>query len=202
MSQVKNVAIFGGTFDPIHFGHLLIAEQVINEFDLSRIIFMPAGLPPHKTNRNLESGSHRYNMVKLAIDNNENFILSGYELKKQGKSYTADTLRYFLKKESLNKIFFIIGADSLLDIFNWKEPDFLLNNSEFIVARRPGYDIDFFFEDEKYKLYRDTIHIMETLEVDFSSTRIRKWIQNEKSIKYQLPDIVIKYIYNNSLYRS
>ena len=98
MYQYKNLAVYGGTFDPIHYGHLLVAEQVYDNFSVEKILFMPAGDPPHKINREITDARHRYRMIQLAIEGNENFLISDYELKKGGKSYTADTLRYFKEK--------------------------------------------------------------------------------------------------------
>ncbi|MFP4015507.1 MAG: nicotinate-nucleotide adenylyltransferase [Halanaerobiales bacterium] len=202
MSQGKNVAIFGGTFDPIHLGHLLIAEQVYNNFspDLDKIVFMPAGRPPHKVKKNLTSAGNRLKMLELAIENNEHFVASSYELDKEGKSYTAETLRYFLQNNIADKVFFIIGADSLLDVLNWREPDYLLDNAHFIVAHRPGYDISDYYQNERYKPYRERITILDTMQVDISSTRIREFVRMKKSIRYQTPDKVIDYIKKNNLY--
>ncbi len=201
MYQYNNVAIFGGTFDPIHLGHLLIAEQVNNIFSLDQIIFMPAGRPPHKVNKVLSFSKDRLEMVNLAIKDNKCFISSSYELEKEGKSYTAETLRYFHNQDIAKRIYFIIGADSLLDIFNWRETDYLLKYGHYIVAHRPGYDISAFYQDEKYKPYRERISILDTIQVDISSTRIRNFVKNDKSIRYQTPDRVIDYINDNNLYR-
>ncbi len=201
MYRYNEIAIFGGTFDPIHLGHLLIAEQVNNNFLLDQIIFMPAGRPPHKVNKVLSSSKNRLEMVDLAIKGNESFVSSSYELEKEGKSYTAETLRYLHNQDIAKRIYFIIGADSLLDIFNWREPDYLLKYAHYIVAHRPGYDISAFYEDEKYKPYRDRISILDTIQVDISSTGIRNFVKSNKSIRYQTPDIVIDYINDNNLYR-
>lgn len=201
MSEYKKIAIFGGTFNPVHFGHLLVAEQVFNYFDIGHIIFMPAGIPPHKEDKEIVASEHRLNMVKLAIKDNGHFSCSDYELKKNEKSYTAETLRYFEKEDIAEEIFFIIGADSLLDIFNWRQPEYLLTNSYFIVARRPGYDFDEQTLDEKYKPYRERIILMDTVLVDFSSTRIRNWVKKGYSIKYQTSRPVIEYINKYQLYR-
>ncbi|MEJ6951099.1 nicotinate-nucleotide adenylyltransferase [Natronospora cellulosivora (SeqCode)] len=199
--HLGNIAIFGGTFNPIHYGHLLIAEQAVNTFDLDKLIFMPAGQPPHKDNNKIISAKNRMEMLKLAIEDNSNFALSSYELDKQGKSYTVDTLRHFLDLKTVKEVFFIIGADSLLDLFNWRQADFLIENASFIVALRPGFDIDLLFEDERYKPYKDNIYVMDSVFVDHSSTRIRNWLREGKSIRYQMPDAVIDYIHKYKLYK-
>ncbi|MFP4661810.1 MAG: nicotinate-nucleotide adenylyltransferase [Halanaerobiales bacterium] len=200
MSQYQNVAIFGGTFDPIHLGHLLIAEQVYNNFSLDRIIFIPAGLPPHKVEKDISSAGDRLAMLKLAIKNNKHFAASSYELDKSGKSYTAETLRYFHRNDIASNVYFIIGADSLLDILNWREPDYLFQNARFIVVHRPGYDISDYYKNEKYKPYREKILILDTMQVDISSTRIREMVRAKKSIRYLTTNEVVEYIYTKNLY--
>lgn len=201
MLYYKNLAIFGGTFNPVHFGHLLIAEQAYNFFEIDHIIFMPAGIPPHKESSHIIAPEHRLNMVRLAIKDNDNFSCSDYELNKRGKSFTVQTLKYFQQKNIAEEIFFIIGADSLVDIFNWREPSYILANSTLIVARRPGYDLKQYLQNEKYKPYRNRILIMDTFKVEYSSTVIRDYINKGHSIKYQTPDSVIEYIDHNHLYR-
>lgn len=199
--EYKNIAIFGGTFNPIHYGHLLIAEQAVSSYKLRTVIFMPAGQPPHKDDENILKAKDRMEMIKLAIEDNDRFALSAYELDKKGKSYTVDTLKHFLKLDTIKEVFFIIGADSLLDILNWRQADFLLENASFIVARRPGFDINDFYKDERYQPYRDKFHIMDTVYVDHSSTRIREWVSKGKSIRYQIPENVREYIWKYNLYR-
>ena len=201
MYQYKNLAVYGGTFDPIHYGHLLVAEQVYDNFSVEKILFMPAGDPPHKINREITDARHRYRMIQLAIEGNENFLISDYELKKGGKSYTADTLRYFKENRIAENLYFIIGADSLLDIFDWREPEFLLQNAYFIVAGRPGYQLKEVMLEEKYKPYLKQISFLDTIEVGYSSSRIRVLLKEGKSIKYQTPDLVIEYIEEHHLYR-
>lgn len=194
-----SIAIFGGTFDPIHFGHLLVAEQAYKRFDLENIIFMPAGSPPHKDNQKLTSAKYRFEMIRLAIRDNQHFSCSNWELKQSKTSYTVDTLRYF-EKQGLKDIYFIIGADSLLDIKKWKEPEYLLENANFIVAKRPSYVITKEFENSFLTSYKDNIYIMESVLIDISSTRIRYNIKEGKSIRYMTPISVIKYIRMNKIY--
>ena len=201
MFKYKNIAILGGTFDPVHYGHLLIAEQAYFIFPLEQFFFMPAGVPPHKQSRNLSSSEHRLRMLELAVRGNEHFSVSRYEIEKKGLSYTVDTLRYLSGLGLAEKIYFIIGADSLLDIFSWREPDFLLKNGHLIVARRPEFDINYIYRDEKYKPYLDNILLMYIIMVDFSSSKIRQLVKEGKSIRYQTPDAVIDYIEENQLSR-
>lgn len=193
------IAIFGGTFDPIHIGHLVIAEQAFNRYDLSKIIFMPAGNPPHKNNQNLTSAKLRLEMVKLAIEDNDHFTFSDWELKNEQPSYTAETLRFFDNKYE-EEIYFIIGADSLLDIPNWKEPDFLMKNGNFIVARRPTFSIEKILKKVFFKYHQDNLHIMNSSLIDISSSLIRKNIRNNESIRYMTLDSIIDFINKNNIY--
>ncbi|MFW5992114.1 MAG: nicotinate-nucleotide adenylyltransferase [Halanaerobiaceae bacterium] len=198
----RNFAIMGGTFDPVHMGHLLIAEQAYNNFELDRIIFMPAGFPPHKTDRSITAAYHRLNMLKIAIEDNPHFTFSCYELKKRGKSYTAETLRYFKQLPSSNEFDLIIGADSLAEIFTWKEPEYILGQMRLIVASRPGYSPLKLLKEPHYKKYIDNIAIMDEVKADISSSFIRRELKNNRSIRYLVPDRVIEYINKNNLYRS
>jgi len=193
------IAIFGGTFDPIHIGHLIIAEQAYNRYDLSKVVFMPAGNPPHKNNEELTPAKLRLQMVNLAIEDNEHFTISDWEIKKNEPSYTAETLRYFNEKYN-EEIYFIIGADSLLDIPNWKEPEFLMENGNFIVARRPNFSLEKTLKKVFFKTYRDNLHIMNSSLIDISSSLIRKNIKNKKSIRYMTLDSIIKFIDENNIY--
>ncbi|MGM0438324.1 MAG: nicotinate-nucleotide adenylyltransferase [Bacillota bacterium] len=194
-----SIAIFGGTFDPIHIGHLIIAEQAFNRYDLKKIIFMPAGNPPHKNNQNLTNAELRLQMVKIAIEDNDHFTFSDWELKKNEPSYTADTLRHFRDKYK-EEIYFIIGADSLLDIPNWKEPEFLMKNGNFIVARRPNYSLEKILKKVFFKSHRDNLHIMNSSLIDISSSLIRNNIKKNRTIRYMTLDSIIQFINENNIY--
>ena len=194
-----SIAILGGTFDPIHFGHLIVAEQAYNRFKLEKIIFMPAGNPPHKDNNNLSSAKKRYKMIQLATNNNDHFSCSNWEMKRDKPSYTVDTLRYF-ENEGIDDIHFIIGADSLLDIPEWREPEYLLKNAKFIVARRPSFSLEKIWENELIKNYKNNIYLMESILIDISSTLIKNNKKNNKSIRYLTPDSVVDYINDNKIY--
>lgn len=197
----KRVAIFGGTFDPPHLGHFILAEQIKNSFDLSQIIFMPAGKPPHKKDKFISADQHRFKMLKLAVDNNKYFSLSDWELKKDGYSYTAETLSSFVPQLEAEEVFFIIGADSLAEIFNWKEPEYLLSEGKFIVFNRPGYDFKKILSQQKYQPYSDNLATYQGLNIEISSSFIRKEFSSGNSIRYlTLPEIEA-YIKENNLYR-
>lgn len=197
------IGIIGGTFDPIHNGHLLIAENSRKAFNLDKIIFMPAGIPPHKRDKDVSSNIHRYNMTLLAINNNDYFFLSPLELKKEGVSFTIDTIKYLNSIYKDTEIYFILGSDSLFQIDTWKNYKELLTLCNFIVAARPNYN------NEKLKatvedlngLYNSSIHILEGPVLDISSSEIRERVRKGVSISYLVPESVEKYVYKHKLYR-
>ncbi|RCW58286.1 MULTISPECIES: nicotinate-nucleotide adenylyltransferase [Halanaerobium] len=197
----KRVAIFGGTFDPPHLGHFILAEQIVNRFDLNEVIFMPAGRPPHKKNKDISPDFIRFSMLKLAVDNNKNFLLSDWELKNDGYSYTAKTLAQFVPQLDAEEVFFIIGADSLAEIFKWKEPEYLLSEGKFIVFNRYGYNFEDILSQPKYLPYLDNILTYQGLNIEISSSFIRSEIKKNKSIRYLTLDRIAEYIMENNLYR-
>ena len=197
----KRVAIFGGTFDPPHLGHFILAEQIINRFEIDNIIFMPAGRPPHKKDKEISPDYIRFEMLKLAVDKNEKFSLSDWELKNDGFSYTAKTLAQFVPKLEAEEVFFIIGADSLAEIFKWKEPDYLLSEGQFIVYNRPGYDFEEILNQQRFQPYRDNILTYQGLNIEISSSFIRAEYRNNNSIRYLTLEQIVKYINKKSLYR-
>jgi nicotinate-nucleotide adenylyltransferase len=193
----------GGTFDPIHNGHLLLAENSRKAFNLDKIIFMPAGIPPHKKDKHLSSNTHRYNMTLLAINSNRHFFLSDMELKKEGISFTIDTIKYLKSLYIDTEIYFILGSDSLFQIDTWKDYQELLTLCHFIVAPRPN------FHNEKLEntvntlnsLYNSSIHIVEGPVLDISSSEIRDRVRKGLSISYLVPKPVEEYIYKHGLYK-
>lgn len=197
----KRVAILGGTFDPPHLGHFILAEQLKNNFELAEIIFMPAGEPPHKKNKNISSAQDRFKMLKLAIKENDKFSLSDWEIKKDGYSYTAETLSQFVPQLDAEEVFFIIGADSLAEIFEWQEPEYLLSEGKFIVFNRPAYDLKEILKQNKFQPYLNNIMTYQGLNIEISSSLIRQEINNGNSIRYLTLDKIEQYIKENNLYR-
>lgn len=200
----KTIAIMGGTFDPIHYGHLVVAEAVRNEFDIEKVIFMPVGSPPHKIGQKIASGNHRYLMSVLATVTNPYFDVSRLEIDRAGYTYTVDTIVEMKKllPDDIS-IYFITGADAIHQIFSWKEPEKLLSICEFIAVTRPGYnDKKLFFEVENMeKQFKARIHFFEVPSFDISSSDIRDRIKNNRSVKYMLPEKVEDYIYKFELYK-
>ncbi len=188
------IALFGGSFNPIHYGHLILAETARVKFSLDKIIFIPAGIPPHKSHISLAPKEHRLNITKLAIKDNKYFSVSDYELKKEGKSYTYQTIEHFKKIYSKDEIFFLMGIDLLKQIFIWKMKKKILDICKFLVGKREKETTDIPSSVLK-KVYLFDIPV-----VDISSTLIRKNIKKGHSIKYLTPPEVEKYILKNKLY--
>jgi nicotinate-nucleotide adenylyltransferase len=200
---MDKIGIYGGTFNPIHSAHLVIIEEVRQMFDLDKVIFVPSGNPPHKDINTKENGIHRLNMVKLAVKSNKYFEVSDLEYHMHGYSYTKDTLKIFKERYANSTIYFIVGADIVNDISEWKHPEEIFKLCEFIVATRPGFCSDMFEEQLEYlkERYRASIRFCKTILFELSSTTIRKKIENNQSIKYLVTEEVEKYIYENNLYK-
>jgi nicotinate-nucleotide adenylyltransferase len=193
--------IIGGTFDPIHLAHIYIAQTAKEKLNLQKVIFMPAGSPPHKSQMRITEASVRLKMVKAAIEGIEGFEVSDYEIQKKTKSYTYQTLQY-LKSEN-KQIYFITGADCLINIENWKNPDIILKSCKLVVVTRPGFEIAE-LEKQRAKIqkkYNTEIIFLDVEGIDISSTEIRKRVLEQKSIEEFLPKKVINIINEQRLYR-
>jgi len=200
---LKKVGIMGGTFDPIHFGHLVIAEQIRCEYNLEKIIFVPAGIPPHKTYLNVSDSKHRYFMTLLATITNPYFEVSKIEIENNEISYTINTMKKL--KDMVHKdteLFFITGADAICDLDTWKDVAGLLSLSSFIAATRPGLDSAYVGRkiNELQEKYNTTIRRVSVPALAISSTDIRNKVKDKQSIKYLLPESVEYYILKHKLY--
>ena len=183
---MKRYGMMGGTFNPIHLAHLYIAYEAKEELNLDKIIFMVAGNPPHKKESKVIDSKYRYNMVQKAIEGYEGFEISDYEIKKNGYSYTYETLQYLKKQEDNVEVFFIAGADSLMAIEKWSNTDLVLNNCTFVAFNRGEYNKSI-LEEQKYKLekkYDAKIVILNVTDIDISSSMIRERIANGKRVDF------------------
>jgi nicotinate-nucleotide adenylyltransferase len=202
----RSVGIMGGTFDPIHYGHLVIAEGARVQYHLEEIIFVPSGTPPHKTGRGITNPEHRFQMTQLAVKDNPYFSVSRLEIDRPGPSYAVDTIRALRGIYSeRTRLYFITGADAILEILSWKDVGSLISMCHLVAATRPGYSLSG-LEDIVGKIrnlhHRDfSVHTMEVPALMISSTDIRNRVLNGRPIKYLLPDAVEKYIYEHNLYR-
>lgn len=189
-SVTKRIGILGGTFNPIHTGHLLLAEGAKEKLGLDYILFIPCYLPPHKKPLKLVPARHRLAMVRLAVRGNPSFKISTIELKRGGKSYSVDTLQelHRLYKGNAN-FFFIIGSDSLSGLCTWKSIDKLMKLCKLVAVTRPGY-----------RMRYPGVKIVDLPTLPVSSTDIRQLVRQGESIRYLVPDAVRKYILRNGLY--
>jgi nicotinate-nucleotide adenylyltransferase len=195
----QRIGIMGGTFDPVHYGHLVTAEAARNEFSLDKVIFIPTGSPPHKRQTKYSEGTHRLAMTSLAIASNPHFILCPIEMQRHGYSYSVDTVASLkLEYGPDTAIFFIAGADAVLDIPTWHDADSLMGLCRFIAATRPGFDLTSL--NKLPTTWREKIEVMSIPALDISSTDIRNRVRQGKSIKYLLPEGVEEYIYTKRLY--
>lgn len=197
------LGIFGGSFNPVHIGHLLLAEYIREELKLNKIIFIPAGNPPHKHDDELELSYHRYNMVELAIADNPFFDISDIELKREGVSYTSDTLNSISKENPDEELSFICGSDSIIQLPTWHEIGKIFELSTIIVANRPNVsqqDLDEQITEFKNK-YKARIICSTAPHIEVSSSEVRSRIQQGLSIRYIVPKAVVEYIHTNNLFR-
>lgn len=200
--KYKKIAIMGGTFNPIHYGHLVAAETVRQQLGIDRVLFIPTGKPPHK-NTNPMFNEHRYLMTVLATVTNPHFEVSRIEIDRAGLTYTIDTIRELKCKLSSDcKIYFITGADAINEILKWKNPEKLLSMCEFVAVTRPGYNKEE-LQETVNKLkdnYKGKITFLEVPALSISSTDIRHRVLAGQTIKYLLPSSVEEYILKFGLY--
>jgi len=189
------LGIFGGTFNPIHLGHLLIAADAAEAFHLDRVVFIPAATPPHKRPRVLAPAAQRLRMVKLAIRGNPRFTCSDIEVRRGGPSYSVETLRHLRSAMPRARFFFIIGSDSLRELHRWKEARELVKLCEFICVTRPGERI------ARCRLRGARIHRLTGHPANVSSTDIRNRVARGATTRYLLPDAVRRHIERHRLYR-
>ena len=196
------VGIMGGTFDPIHNGHLVTAEAVRDVLNLDDVMFIPSARPPHKFGKQITAAEHRLAMTILATCSNESFHVSTIEIMRNGPSYAVDTIDALKNDfDAGTEFYFILGADAALELSTWHNAQELIEKCTFIAATRQGTDIDVkSVEAEFGKSGRGHIQRVETPKIEISSTDIRDKIKSGRSIKYLVPDSVEAYIYKERLY--
>lgn len=218
--MLQKIGILGGTFNPIHYGHLAAAEEVRDRLRLDRVLFIPSFQPPHKPEEDMPSAAQRQEMVRLAIAGNPSFAFSDVEIRRGGKSYTIETIEALRAVHRDAELYFITGLDSFLDIRLWKDWELLLTRCRFVVLSRPGYR---FGDLAKIEFLRDAGAALAALDrgeelrrqvakdarqvwfeaipsYEISSTDIRARVREGRSIKYHLPESVEHYIIANKLY--
>lgn len=188
--MTKKIGILGGTFDPPHFGHLLIASEILHNMQLSEVWFIPNQIPPHKTERHFSDSRHRLNMLKLAIKDHDQFKINTVELEREGPSYTYDTIQLLREQYPDNSFYFIIGADMIEYLPHWHKIDEIVKLVSFIGVKRQGFKTE-------------TNYPVKEIEIpmfDVSSTMLRERLNKNESTAYLLPEDVKRYIEGNHLY--
>ncbi len=212
-ANARRVGVFGGTFDPVHYGHLAIAEEVFATLDLVEMVFVPTGQPPHKPGRVITPAEHRVAMLERAIASNAHFSLSRVDVDRPGPSYTVDTLRELRtqweeRSGEAVMLYFVIGWDSLEYLLTWYDPPGILEQLNYLVAvKRPGYN-----EDSQDGQLLDRLEgllaglkqrllVVPAPQLDISSTDLRRRVAEGRPVKYQLPESVEEYIITRGLYK-
>ena len=199
--MTTKMGMLGGTFDPIHHGHLVIAEQVADTLDLERVIFVPSGVPPHKPASSVKaSGEDRSRMVEVAIGGNGKFCMDRVEFDAGEAMYSVDTVPLIKERYEGDEWYFILGSDEVSNLLSWKEPDKLLEEAYVAAAARPGYDISNLDHlAEALENYHKIVPVECTL-MSISATRIRRMVSEGESIRYLVPDVVYEIIHDRGLY--
>lgn len=187
---MKKIGLLGGTFDPPHLGHLIVAEEVKQTLDLTEIWFLPNHIPPHKQDKQISSGKDRLEMLKRALSGNDSFKIETMELNREGPSYTIDTVLELQRLYSKVEFYFIIGADMVEYLPKWYQIDVLIERLKFVGVKRPGYKLQ-----TTYPIIE-----VEVPEIGISSSFLRDRIKNKLNTKYYLPKSVEKYIEENQIY--
>lgn len=201
MKEKKVLAIFGGSFNPPLNSHFSLAEQIVNEYEnIDKVVFVPVNSKYEKSG--LISNEHRYNMLKLVCDKNDNFIVSDIELKQDNQLYTLETLQLLQEKYPENEICFTIGTDNLKEFSSWHEPEKIVSNFKILVLERDEDSMENIINNDEFlKLHRDAfIKLRENIRSNISSTFVREKLKRGKSVRYLTPDEVYYYIKENNLY--
>lgn len=203
MTRRKRIGILGGTFNPIHLGHLLIAQDAMEQMGLDQVKFIPSAMPPHKTVNKLAGERDRLQMISLAIRSNARFEVDDIEIRRGGKSYSVDTLTELRRREPRADFYFIIGADSLRELHLWRQVQLLVTLCTFVTVPRPGFDpkpiIDPRLDAATRRRLRQ--HVLRGHACDIASREIRARVASGRSIRYLVGDAVHSYIRRRRLYQ-
>lgn len=199
---MSKIGIMGGTFDPIHIGHMQLAKQALREYGLDKILFLPTHIPWMKKNRQVTKENHRLEMVRLAIEGIPDYELSLVEMEAGGNSYTYQTLETLKKRCPEDKFYFILGADSLLSMEKWAHPEKIMENAAILAAVRDDCDKKMLMKQKHYltEKYHGQIFLLDMPPIDISSTKIRNEFYANPGIEKMLPEKVSAYIRKNHLY--
>lgn len=193
----RRVGVMGGTFDPIHHGHLVAASEVQAWFDLDEVVFVPTGDPWQKSDRVVSPAEHRYLMTVIATASNPRFTVSRVDIDRDGPTYTIDTLRDLHEQRPDDELYFITGADALADIFTWRSPEELFALAQFVGCTRPGHEMD---EATLAAIPAERVTMVEIPALAISSTDCRARTRRGEPIWYLVPDGVVQYVVKHHLY--
>jgi len=200
----RSIGLFGGSFNPVHLGHLVMAQDAARAWSLDRVVFIPAALPPHKLTQTLVTPAQRLDMLRLALADREEWEVSDVEVRRGGVSYTIDTVRHFLELEPDADLYFIIGGDTLPELHTWREIDTLLDVCRFITMVRPGFEPDSLRRADLKLHPRHLPGLIERVTVGhligISATDVRMHVAKNESIRYLVPEAVERYIREHRLY--
>ncbi|WP_255998193.1 MULTISPECIES: nicotinate-nucleotide adenylyltransferase [unclassified Corynebacterium] len=197
VSGPRRIGIMGGTFDPIHNGHLVAASEVADIFDLEEVVFVPTGEPWQKADRNVSDAEDRYLMTVIATASNPRFHVSRVDVDRPGPTYTVDTLRDLAQLYPGDDLFFITGADALASIMSWRDWEQMFDLAEFVGVTRPGYELA---EDMLPEVHQERTHLIEIPAMAISSTDCRERAADGRPVWYLVPDGVVQYIAKNNMY--
>lgn len=200
--EARRIGIFGGTFDPVHIGHLIIATELAEALALDQVLFVPAGQPPHKSDQPVSADADRLAMLRLAIAGNRCFSVTTLELDRPGPSYTADLLTTLAAELPTARLVFLMGEDSLRDLPTWHDPTTIVRLAEIGVAMRPDSAADLDAICQALPAARGRIHVVATTPIGISSSELRSQVGRGGSIRYQVPVPVETYIRASGLYRA
>ncbi|MBA4506045.1 nicotinate-nucleotide adenylyltransferase [Corynebacterium sanguinis] len=195
----RKIGVMGGTFDPIHNGHLVAGSEVADRFDLDEVVFVPTGDPWQKADREVTDLEHRYLMTVIATASNPQFTVSRVDIDRGGPTYTIDTLRDLREVYPTEELYFITGADALSSIMSWHDWDRMFDLAEFVGVTRPGYELR---EDMLPAKHQERVHLVEIPAMAISSTDCRLRASQGRPVWYLVPDGVVRYIAKNNLYRT
>ena len=200
----KRIGIMGGTFDPIHIGHLILAECAYEQFSLDAVLFLPSGNPPHKVHRpDGASDRERLDMVRLAVRDNPHFILDEEEMRRSGFTYTYETLRLMKQSQPQTQFYFIIGGDSLMAFDSWMHPESISRDCILLAAVRDGLPSAVMEEKarELKQRFDADVRFLHSPNLEISSTQLRRWYREGRSVRYYVPDEVLSYMKEHRVYR-
>lgn len=199
--ELPRLGVLGGTFDPPHIGHLILAQVARDTLNLERVLFVPAAQPPHKQDQGVTPPLHRFAMLQRAIQGNPHFEISRVDMDRQGPHYTSDTLSILRAQNRGYELFFLMGADSLSELMTWRAPEWIIAQATLAVMRRPNVPLNLDALEARLPGVRQRVVLVEAPLIEIAASTLRETVRRGHSIRYQVPDAVLEYINQQRLYR-